>query len=471
MLGYPRFAHCRSEQPEATSRQVATLHRKRVTRFTRMVGPPHISLPYRAHAASPPRRTSEFQSVSNNAVASGFVTLMATATRRRALGLPAVFLMAATAGVAQSFGRFAFGVVLPAVRSDLDLSNTIAGSLTTVNVGAYLLGTLAVASFASSYKLLAIMRTGFLFALTGLVTAALAPGAWFVGIAMFCSGFGGALIWIPAPVIAAAAMPPEKRSIAIGLMGSGMGFGVVFASQLTSYVRSSGGDESWRTVYVVLSVVAACVLVATFFLIGHDQEQPRNTGGGFGGFSSLKRMRGWLPLTSAYTSFGFMYLLILAFLSTKLEDDNGWTSSRASLAFTLVGIAMMFGGPVFITIASRIGSRLGLTLAFSGWIAVVLLVLPGWFAVTLPAAVVIGLLFAGVPSMITLYVVENTTVEDYGPSFAAATLAFGVAQMISPQIGGVLADLTGSFTTVFLLSAALAATGLVAALRLPKQGD
>ena len=96
---------------------------------------------------------------------------MATATRRRAMGLPAVFLMAATAGVAQSFGRFAFGVVLPAVRSDLDLSNTIAGSLTTVNVGAYLLGTLAVASFASSYKLLAIMRTGFLFALTGLVTS------------------------------------------------------------------------------------------------------------------------------------------------------------------------------------------------------------------------------------------------------------------------------------------------------------
>ena len=126
---------------------------------------------------------------------------------------------------------------------------------------------------------------------------------------------------------------------------------------------------------------------------------------------------------------------------------------------------------MFITIASRIGSRLGLTLAFSGWIAVVLLVLPGWFAVTLPAAIAIGLLFAGIPSMITLYVVENTTVEDYGPSFAAATLAFGVAQMISPQIGGVLADLTGSFTTVFLLSAALAATGLIAALRLPKQGD
>lgn len=387
---------------------------------------------------------------------------------RRVMGLPAVFLVAATAGVAQSFGRFAFGVVLPAVRSDLDLSNTIAGSLATVNVGAYLVGTLAVAALASSSKLLRIMRMGFLFAVGGLGLAAIAPNAWVVGLAMFASGFGGALIWIPAPVVAAAAMPAEKRSLAIGLLGTGMGGGVVFASQLSSYIRSTSGDDSWRSVYVVLAVIAVIILAMTFVFVGHDQEQPTGTGGGFGGFTALKRMKGWKALTAAYTSFGFMYLLILAFLATRLEDDNGWTSSRASLAFTLVGVAMMFGGPVFIALAGRVGSRVGLASAFTGWIVVVVLILPGWFAVTLPGSVAIGLLFAGIPTMITLYVVENTTVDDYGPSFAAATLAFGVAQMISPQAGGILADLTGSFTVVFLLSAALAGTGLIASLRLPK---
>jgi predicted MFS family arabinose efflux permease len=285
---------------------------------------------------------------------------------------------------------------------------------------------------------------------------------------MFCSGFGGALIWIPAPAIAADAMPPEKRPLAIGLMGTGMGSGVVFASQLSSYVRSSSGDEAWRTVYVVLVIVGLVVLAATFLLVGHRQDQPTGSGGGFAGVAALKRMRAWLPLTAAYTAFGFMYLLVLAFLTTRLEDDSGWTSSRASLAFTLVGIAMMFGGPLWITIARRAGSRLGLTLAFSGWIAMVLLVLPGWVAVTLPASVAIGLLFSGIPTMITLYVVENTSVEDYGPAFAAATLAFGVAQMISPQAGGLLADLTGSFTIVFVLSAVLAGIGMMASLRLPR---
>lgn len=391
--------------------------------------------------------------------------------RRRVSGLPAVFLLAATAGVAQSFGRFAFGVVLPAVRNDLDLTNTVAGSLATVNVGAYLIGTLVVASIAAKVRLLRIMHIGCVLAFAGLALTAVAPGVWLVGVAMFLSGFGGALVWIPVPVIAADSMPPEKRSVAIGLMGSGMGSGIVFASQLSGYIRSSMGDDSWRTVYVVLAIISFCVLLATFLLIGHQQDKPTGSGGGFGGFDALKRMRAWKPLTAAYTSFGFMYLLILAFLVTRLEDDNGWSSSRASLAFTLVGIAMMFGGPIFIALASRIGTRFGLAAAFIGWVSVVLLILPGWFYATLPSSVVLGLCFSAIPTMITLYVVENTTMDDYGPAFAAATLAFGVVQMISPQVGGLLADLTGSFTVVFLLSAAVGVLGLGASLRLPNDEE
>lgn len=385
---------------------------------------------------------------------------------RRMTGLPAVLLMGAVAGVAQSFGRFAFGVVLPAIRNDLDLSNTVAGTLATLNVGAYLLGTLAVSALTGRFTLLAVMRVGFVFSLVGLGLTAVAPGAGVVAIAMFCSGFGGALTWIPAPVMAASAMPPEKRSLAVGLLGTGLGAGLVFASQLAGWVRSSMGDGDWRTVYVVLTAVAVLVLGVATLTIGHEQERPRGQGG-FAGVGALKRMRGWLPLTAAYTSFGFMYLLVMAFLSTKLEDDNGWTSSRASFAFTLVGLAVVVGGPMLIALASRFGARSAMTAAFVGWTAMVLVILPGWAPATFPASFVIGLLFAGIPTTITLYVVENTTVDDYGPAFAAATLAFGIAQMLGPQIGGVIADASGSFTPVFVVSAALALTGAVASWRLP----
>lgn len=389
----------------------------------------------------------------------------------KAKGFVAVALVAVGTAVAQSFGRFTYGVLLPAIRDELGISNTVAGSIGTLNVGAYLVGTMAVAAATSRYRLLQVMRVGFVFSTAGLTLAAVTPNEWVLGLAMFLAGLGGAFIWIPAPVIAADSLAPERRGLAVGLMGSGIGAGIVFTGQLSGYVRSSLGDDSWRTVYVVQAIIAVAVLLATLAFISHAQEQPTARRAGLAGFGALREMRGWIPLTMAYTSFGFMYLLIIAFLTTRLEDDSGWSSSQAALAFTLLGVAVVFGGPFFISLTHRIGPRLTLALAFTLWSITVLTVLPGWFPTTIAASIALGLLFAGIPGMITLYVVENTSVENYGPSFAAATLAFGIAQMLAPQVGGLIADVTGSFTLVFLLSGALALTGTVSALQLPRPQD
>lgn len=385
----------------------------------------------------------------------------------RLTGPAAVILVALTAAVAQSFGRFTFGVLLPAIRDDLSLSNTVAGSLATVNVAAYLIGTLIVASASSRFRLLVVMRAGMLLAVAGLSLAAVSTGPLVLAAGLLLMGLGGALTWIPAPVVAAAALAPERRAFAIGILASGMGVGVVFSGQLAGFVRSTMGDASWRTVYLVQSLIGVVVVAAAWLLLAHRQDRP-STKAGLGGFSVLRRMPGWLPFTVAFTAFGLMYLLVVAFLTTRLEDDSGWTSSRASLAFTLLGVAMVFGGPLFIALAGRIGPRLALAVAFGAWVVATTTLLPGWLAATLTAAVATGLLFTAMPTLFTLYVVNNTTAEDYGPSFAAATFAFGVAQMVSPQLGGYLADATGSFTPVFLLSASLAVVGLAAVLRLPR---
>ncbi|MEL7156924.1 MAG: MFS transporter, partial [Actinomycetota bacterium] len=360
---------------------------------------------------------------------------------------------------------------MPAVRDDLGISNTIAGSLGTANVGAYLVGTLAVALASGRFKLLGVMRLGLLLATLGLVASALAPGVGVLAVGMILSGFGGALVWIPTPAIATAAVGPERRGLAVALLGSGIGAGVVFAGQLGGYVRSNLGDDSWRTAYVVMAVGAAAVALVTILFIGHDQDRPTGAGGGLGGLDVLRCMRGWRPFTAAYTAFGLMYLLVLAFLATRLEDDNGWSGADASLAFICIGVATVFGAPLFVKLAGVVGAGRALATAFGLWIVLSLVVLPGWWLPTLAAAAGLGMIFSGVPSMITLYVVANTSLEDYGPTFATATLAFGVSQMISPQLGGIVADAAGSFLPVFLLSSALAAVGLVAALRLPGPAD
>ena len=79
------------------------------------------------------------------------------------------------------------------------------------------------------------------------------------------------------------------------------------------------------------------------------------------------------------------------------------------------------------------------------------------------------MIFASIPVTLTMYFVKNASPEDYGPGFSAATLAFGVAQMISPQVGGALADWTSTFLWVLVLSASSALIGIVSALWLPKR--
>ncbi len=189
--------------------------------------------------------------------------------------------------------------------------------------------------------------------------------------------------------------------------------------------------------------------------------------GGFGGFGALRTVRGWVPVTAAYACFGFAYILVLGFLVARLEDDSGFTSGQATAMFSLVGAGAAFGGIVLGPLSDRIGRRITLMMTFTLFGLCALLVLTGrqpWVAV---ASAGIGLMFSGMPAMITAHIVDNTDVDTYGPAFSAATLAFGVTQMVSPQVGGTLADALGSFTWVFVLSAAVALLGAVFSMRLP----
>lgn len=378
-----------------------------------------------------------------------------------------VLLIAMAAAVGQAFGRFGYGVLLPAVRDDLGISNTLAGLVGAANVGAYLLGTLMVAWATSRYLLISVMRIGLALATFGLLIASFAISPWTLAVGLFVAGIGGAFLWIPAPVIAADALPANRRPLAVGLMSSGIGVGVMFVSILSGVLRPIQGDSAWSSVYEILFFIGLVVLAAVLLVVRHQQARPSG-GAGLGGFTALQRMPGWLPHIIAYSTFGFMYLLILGFLTTRLEDDSIWSSVDAAFAFTLVGFTMILGGPAFVTIAQRIGVRMALALAFALWPIFVGLILTGYEVPVLAACIGIGFLFGAIPTLMTLYVVENTTSQDYGPSFAAATLAFGIAQTISPPIGGFIADLTGSFTYVFLLAACMSIVGLAAALRLPR---
>jgi MFS family permease len=192
--------------------------------------------------------------------------------------------------------------------------------------------------------------------------------------------------------------------------------------------------------------------------------------GGFGGFGALRQVQGWKALTGAYSAYGFSYILVISFTVARLEDDAGWNSGRAALAFTTIGFAVIAGGLIVGSISDRIGRRLTLTIAFVSWAVASVGILTGSLPVVLVSTVLVGIMFSGIPATIIAHVVAHVDERSFGPVFSATTLAFGIAQAVSPQIGGAIADWRGSFTLVFWLAAVMALIGAMAAWSLP-EGD
>ncbi|MEM7091470.1 MAG: MFS transporter [Actinomycetota bacterium] len=384
-------------------------------------------------------------------------------SRRVVLATFATAMLAAA--VAQGFGRFTFGVVLPDVREDLlGGSNTLGGFVATANTFAYLIGALLVGSLSARLTPVTSVRIGLVLSVGGLAAATVAPGPATLTLAMIAMGLGGAAIWIPSPGITAAVVAPRLRGVAVGLTGSGVGLGIIFAGQLNGWFQGRGGD--WRDVYTVHASIGVVAIVLVWAVL--RDRGGRAPGGGFGGFAVLSTLEGWKAITACYFIYGFGYLLILAFLTARLQDDSGFTEARASTVFAVAGGCTIFGGVLVGRISDIFGRRRTLMTGFPIWPVAVLLILTGNLALVLVGAVMIGLLFGGLPSVIAAYLVDRTDETTYGPSYAAATFAFGIAQVSSPQVGGLIADWRGSFTLVFLISGAVMGLGGVAASMLPR---
>jgi MFS family permease len=431
-------------------------------------------------APPPGRRYPPIQVAAEGEAMPALARLLRSIPRSGWTALAVLVLVGAAACVAQAFGRFTYGVVLPAVRDDLlGGSNVAAGLLGTANVAAYLVGTMAVATISTRVSLLRLIQLGLVLSTTGLLMASVAGTGAVLGLALVVMGLGGAAIWIPSPGVASTALSPARRGLATGLVGAGLGSGIVFAGRLAEALRrGADDDEWWRQLYRIEGLIGVGVLVATALFLRRavasrrdplepGTSAPRRATYGLGGFGALRRVHGWAALTAAYATYGFMYLLVVAFLVARLEDDAGFRPGEASAMFSLVGLAAVFGGVLLGPLSDRIGRRSTLVGAFLVFAVATLAILSGRQPWVLLGAIGIGLMFSGLPTVIAAYVVDATDAATYGPAYAAATLAFGVAQAVSPQIGGIIADVAGSFTPVFLLSAAFAVLGAACSSRLP----
>jgi len=373
--------------------------------------------------------------------------------------------------VAQSFGRFTYPVLLRAINDDLLGSLARAGTLGTVSLGAYLIGTATVSWLSTRVEPAVIIKAGLAVSAAGL--AVLAGAGGFAGLAagLFVAGLGSAAVWVPAPGLAASLVGPARGGLAIGVVGSGIGLGIFVVGPLTNAVRASAGPGAWRPVYLIEAVVALVVAVVVALAV-RGPRRPEGPGAAPAAkvpTTVIRQVPGWTYLVGAFGLFGAGYSLFFYFFVTQLQDA-GWSSSATNNVASLLGLASVFGGVTFGRLSDRFGRPRLMVVGFVVMATAPLLALTASPVPVLLAAIGFGMSVSGTPTAIGAVVADHLQGRAFGAAFGSLTFVFGAAQLAGPQVAGLIADRFDSFVPAFVAASLLSAGGALCSWRLGATG-
>ncbi|QWW72406.1 YbfB/YjiJ family MFS transporter (plasmid) [Rhizobium sp. WYJ-E13] len=179
------------------------------------------------------------------------------------LALVRICLLALGPALGLGIARFAYGLLLPMMKSDLGWSYSQAGWINTVNAIGYIVG---ASTATTAARTLGSART---YGIGSLVTVACVLALGFTNnfavLSFFrlLSGVSGAWIFVTGGVMTMALAAGQRHSsVAIGLFYAGAGFGLACTGVLVPQWLEKFGGENWRGVWLLLAAVGAIFGVA-----------------------------------------------------------------------------------------------------------------------------------------------------------------------------------------------------------------
>ena len=356
--------------------------------------------------------------------------------------------------VSNGVARFAYGLLLPAMRDDLGWNYTQAGWINTANAIGYLVGAVLALALVSRLGPARLFIWGMALTTLALAASALSRDLWILSLWRALAGIGGAPVFIAGGAMASAIFADDKARnalvIAVYFGGGGLGMlatGVTLPPFLAWY-----GDAVWQFAWLTLGLGSA-VAFGPAWRAAKAAPQPAGTGTGL--------PRGQLPVLAilpaliTYFLFGVGYVVYMTFLIAWMQD-RGAGPWLVAATWAVMGVAVMVSPFVWRGVLARAqgGLAMGLTSLATGAGSLLPLLVPGPVAV-LASSALFGLSFFMVPTSVTSFGRKNLPPALWGASIALFTVIFSLGQIIGPVGAGALTDWAGS------LEPGLAAGGLI----------
>lgn len=385
---------------------------------------------------------------------------------------------------AQGLGRFAYPLLLPAMREGLDLSYAQTGVLAGVNSGGYLVVSVFAGFVGARYGPRRVVSAAL--ALTGaaMLALAVAPDFLVALLAQFVMGIAMAFATVPVMGMCSAWFAPSRRGMATGIVATGSGMGLIVTGAVVPLIYAAHSADWWRFAWGYFGLIVFALTVITALLL-RDRPRPGQPRVGERAPAVLPPPSGkpalftpevwrkplvwYLALLSGINTFA--YVGFATFFAAYLINERGVDPAVTGALWGAAGVMALFSGVVWGVLSDRASRKAALALIFVVQIAC-FTIFTFWpsFIGYLIAALLYGLI-----ARANFAVSAAACGDIVGPALAPA--AFGinaigasVGLVVGPVVSGPLADVTGSFQSVFLMGAATAALGTLATLplRMPK---
>lgn len=363
--------------------------------------------------------------------------------------------------VTNSFARFAYGLILPAMKSEMAWTYAQAGWLNTANALGYIVGAVITMLFIGRRSPTLLFAFGLITTTIALLATGLNAALWWQTMWRILAGLFGAMSFSTAGVLVAGLFKdsPRHNALAIAILfGTGGGVGIVLAGATLPGMLDHYGNSSWPMAWVAVGAVSVSFLPLSLWAAAQlsvpVQIQSK---------APALPIRRILAQMAGYAGFGLGYIVYLTFLSAWMTEQSA-SAGFISAVWVLLGLCICISPLVWRPILARHASGVPLAMILSciALGSALPVLWPGSLSLLI-SAVVFGLSVFMAPSAVTNFTRQNLPPESWGQAISLFTVIFAVAQTLGPYGAGLVGDLSHNIGTGLLVAAALLLIGAVIA--------
>ncbi len=319
--------------------------------------------------------------------------------------------------------RFAYTPLLPALVEAGWFSPPEAAYLGAANLIGYLVGAVGARRVIGHIRPTLLVRWMMLLVAVTLFACSLRLGfPWFV-LWRFLSGLAGGLLMVAVAPTVLAAIRPELRGRAGGIMFAGVGLGIVGAGTLLPLLLRGGVVLAW----LGLGTLSLLLTLAAWRQWPGDAPLAR------AGAGSHRRVeRAVVVVVAIYMLYAVGLVPHMVFFVDFIARGLGWGVPAGAGFWAAFGVGAIVGPFAAGWLGDRIGFARALPVALALQLGGVLIPLLAPSAPLLVlSALVMGAFTPGMPTLVIGRLTEIATAGDQHGAWGLATTAFAVAQAAS----------------------------------------